>query len=139
VHLSVAVWVGFLALFGIATDDGVVMASFLDQRFQKLKQEDTALTVDAIRESVVDAGKRRIRPCLATTATTLLALLPVLGSTGRGSDILVPMAIPAFGGMAVELLTMFLVPVLWCAREEWKLMTSGKPLQEGPNLADKVE
>ena len=131
VHLSVAVWVGFLALFGIATDDGVVMASFLDQRFQALFQSKTPPTVEVIRRTVIEAGERRIRPCLATTATTLLALLPVLGSSGRGSDILVPMAIPAFGGMAVELLTMFLVPVLWCAREEWKLMLGKGPDQPG--------
>ena len=129
VHLSVAVWVGFLALFGIATDDGVVMASFLDQRFAALNKSKTAPTIAIIRSTVIEAGERRIRPCLATTATTLLALLPVLGSTGRGSDILVPMAIPAFGGMAVELLTMFLVPVLWCAREEWKLLLGSRPEQ----------
>ena len=140
VHLSVAVWVGFLALFGIATDDGVVMASFLDQRFANFRASGARPTLENIREMVVEAGRRRIRPCLATTATTLLALLPVLGSSGRGSDILVPMAIPAFGGMAVELLTMFIVPVLWCAREEWKLMASSppepNPTGEGPNLAE---
>ena len=53
-----------------------------------------------------------------TTGTTLLALLPVLTSTGRGSDIMVPMAIPVFGGMAIELMTMFVVPVLFCASKE---------------------
>ncbi len=142
VHLSIAVWVGFLALFGIATDDGVVMASFLSQRFADLRETTPNPSIEAIRAAVVDAGQRRIRPCLATTATTLLALLPVLGSSGRGSDILVPMAIPAFGGMALELLTMFLVPVLWCAREEWAHMFRRAPLHapigEGPNLADDV-
>ncbi|MFT5079935.1 MAG: Cu(I)/Ag(I) efflux system membrane protein CusA/SilA, partial [Bacteroidia bacterium] len=96
----------------------------------------TELSVETIRRTVVEAGERRIRPCLATTATTLLALLPVLGSTGRGSDILVPMAIPAFGGMAVELLTMFLLPVLWCAREEWKFLLSPKPSQGAEETAD---
>ena len=56
-----------------------------------------------------------------TTATTVLALMPVLTSTGRGSDVMVPMAIPCFGGMAIELLTLFVVPVLYCAIEETKL------------------
>ena len=80
-----------------------------------------------------------MRPCLATTATTLLALLPVLGSSGRGSEILVPMAIPAFGGMALELLTMFVLPVLWCAREEWRLLraarTDASPAPTSPTPA----
>ena len=94
---SVAVWVGFLALFGIATDDGVVQA-----------------------------GKRRIRPCLMTTAATVLALLPILTSTGRGSDVMVPMAIPSFGGMTVVLVTVFVVSTLFCAVEERKARWASK-------------
>lgn len=117
VYLSVAVWVGFIALVGIATDDGVVMTTYLDQRFKRLP--DDARSREAIREAVLDAGLRRVRPCLMTTATTLLALLPVVTSSGRGADIMRPMAIPCIGGMAVELVTLFVVPVLYCAREEW--------------------
>ena len=116
-HMSVAIWVGFIALFGIATDDGVVMATYLKQTFQARKPQ----TVEAIRAATLEAGSRRIRPCLMTTATTLLALLPILTSSGRGSDIMIPMAIPSFGGMLVELLTLFVVPVLYCWREERKL------------------
>jgi Cu(I)/Ag(I) efflux system membrane protein CusA/SilA len=56
-----------------------------------------------------------------TTATTILALLPVLTSTGRGADIMVPMAIPSFGGMTIEILTMLIVPVLYCWMKEVKL------------------
>ena len=56
-----------------------------------------------------------------TTATTLLALIPVLTGTGRGSDVMVPMAIPSFGGMAIEVMTMLIVPVLYCAVQEIKL------------------
>ena len=114
VNLSVAVWVGFLALFGIATDDGVVLATYLQQSLRERKPA----TVAAVREAVVVAGTRRCRPCLMTTATTILALLPVLTSSGRGSDVMVPMAIPSFGGMTVALLTMFVVPVLSSAVEE---------------------
>ena len=113
-NLSVAVWVGTIALVGIATDDGVVMATYLDQRFARDKPE----TIEEIRDAVLEAGKRRVRPCLMTTATTLLALLPVITSTGRGSDVMIPMAIPSIGGMAVELITLFVVPVLYCSREE---------------------
>jgi Cu(I)/Ag(I) efflux system membrane protein CusA/SilA len=110
INLSVAIWVGFLALFGIASDDGVVMCTYLDQTFRRSKPEGT----DQIRQAVMEAAQRRLRPCLMTTATTILALIPVLTSTGRGSDIMIPMAIPAFGGMTIEVLTMLVVPVLYC-------------------------
>lgn len=121
VHLSVAVWVGFLALFGIASDDGVVMATYLDQSFAERRPSSIA----EIREATLVAGSRRIRPCLMTTATTLLALFPVLTSQGRGSDILVPMAIPSFGGMAFELITLFVVPVGYCFFQEREFLRSG--------------
>ncbi len=114
INLSTAVWVGFLALFGIATDDGVVMSTYLTQRFDELKPNG----INQIREAVMEAGCRRVRPCLMTTATTMLALLPVLTSTGRGSDLMAPMAVPIFGGMMIALMTMFVVPVLYSLREE---------------------
>lgn len=117
INLSVAVWVGFIALFGIATDDGVIMATYLKQNFAKKLPN----TKEAIQNTVVEAGKKRIRPCLMTTATTLLALLPILTSTGRGSDIMIPMAIPSFGGMLIALITLFVVPVLYSWHQEIKL------------------
>jgi len=119
INLSVAIWVGFLALFGIASDDGVVMGTYLEQSFSKRMPG----TVADVRKAVIAAGQRRIRPCLMTTATTILALIPVLTSTGRGSDIMVPMAIPSFGGMTIEVLTMLIVPVLYCAIKEFCLRT----------------
>ena len=117
VNLSVAVWVGFIALFGIATDDGVLMATYLTQTFQKTEPKN----VDEVRQMVIAAGERRIRPCLMTTATTILALLPVLTSTGKGSDIMIPMAIPSFGGMLIALITLFVVPVLFSIKKEQQL------------------
>ena len=117
INLSVAVWVGFIALFGIATDDGVVMATYLTQTFERNQPGDQK----SIREAVVEAGEKRIRPCLMTTATTLLALLPILTSTGRGSDIMIPMAIPSFGGMLIALITLFVVPVLFGWKKEVQL------------------
>ena len=117
INLSVAVWVGFIALFGIATDDGVVMATYLTQTFDRNKPTNKK----EIRASIVEAGEKRIRPCLMTTATTILALLPVLTSTGRGSDIMIPMAIPSFGGMLIALITLFVVPVLYSWKQEIQL------------------
>ena len=114
VNLSVAVWVGFIALFGIATDDGVVMATYLTQTFDKNDPTD----IQEIRKSTLEAASKRIRPCLMTTVTTILALLPVLTSTGKGSDIMIPMSIPIFGGMLLDTTSYFLVPVLYSWRKE---------------------
>ncbi|MFU8785054.1 efflux RND transporter permease subunit [Aliidiomarina sp.] len=119
-NLSVAVWVGFLALFGIAVDDGVVMATYLKQRFA----DGATDTKAAIRERVVEAGMQRVRPCLMTSATTILALFPVLTATGRGADLMIPMAIPTVGGLTFVVLSMFVVPVLYCWREELRVRFS---------------
>ena len=115
INLSVAVWVGFLALFGIATDDGVLVATFLKDSFKR----NTPTDINSIRDAVVEGGLRRVRPAMMTTATTILALLPVLTSTGRGADIMLPMAIPSFGGMLLQMITMFTVPVLFALWKEW--------------------
>lgn len=110
INLSVAVWVGFIALFGVATDDGVLMGTYIHHVFLEKDPQ----TRHAIREAVVTAGLKRVRPAAMTTATTLVALLPVLTSTGKGADIMVPMAIPTFGGMLIQSMTMFVVPVFQC-------------------------
>jgi Cu(I)/Ag(I) efflux system membrane protein CusA/SilA len=115
-NLSVAVWVGFLVLFGVVDDDGVVMSTYLEGVFA----DRWFASVDEIRAAVLDAGLKRIRPCLMTAATTIFGLLPIFWATGRGSDVMQPMAIPVMGGMAVSLVTLFIVPCLFCAVEEWK-------------------
>jgi copper/silver efflux system protein len=116
-NMSVAVWVGFLALFGIASDNGVIQSTYLDQIFR----ENKPATREAVHEAVVVAAQRRVRPCLMTSATTILALVPVLTSVGRGSDVMVPMAIPSFGGMLVVLISIFVVPVLYAWMKEARL------------------
>ncbi len=123
-NLSVAVWVGFLALFGIAAENGIVMAAYLDQTFAKR----TPTSRREIIEATMEAAKRRARPCLMTTATTILALIPVLTSTGKGSDIMVPMAIPSFGGMAINVVTILVMPVLYCAVREFR---QGRAMDNG--------
>ena len=122
IHLSVAVWVGFLALFGIATDDGVIMTTYLDQRFR----EEPPTDKQAIHTRVIEAAERRVRPAMMTSATTILALLPVLSSSGRGADVMVPMAIPTFGGMTFAIITIFVVPSLYCTRAELGLKLKSK-------------
>ena len=93
------------------------MTTYMDQSFRKAE----IATIKDARDATHKAGLRRVRPCLMTTATTILALIPVLTSTGRGSDIMVPMAIPSFGGMFIVILSMFVVPVLYCSVQEWKI------------------
>ena len=122
INLSVAVWVGFIALFGIATDDGVLISTYIKQLMEKNKPA----TVGELRALILEAGSKRVRPAMMTTATTLIALLPVLTSTGKGSDIMVPMSIPLFGGMFIEVLTMFVVPVLYCMWQERRIKTELK-------------
>jgi Cu(I)/Ag(I) efflux system membrane protein CusA/SilA len=117
VELNTAVWVGFIALFGIAIDDGVVIGTYLDQTLKNRRLS----SIKDIRDAVVEAGLRRIRPCLMTTFTTVIALLPVLMATGRGADVARAMAIPVFGGMVVELITLFVVPVVYCGFLEFKM------------------
>ena len=139
VALSIAVWVGFLALFGIATDGGVVMATYLQQRFKEFHQEDqheleqmanerelVATHIQHLRNVGVEAATKRIRPTMLTTATTIFALLPLFSSMGKGSEIMVPMAIPTLGGMFVQIITLFVVPLLFVWREERRVTNSLK-------------
>ena len=117
INMSVAVWVGFLALFGIATDNGVIQSTYLRQVFREKQPQ----SIKDVHDATIVAAQRRVRPCLMTSATTILALIPVLTSVGRGSDVMIPMAIPSFGGMLVVLISIFVVPVLYSAIEEFKL------------------
>jgi len=122
INLSVAVWVGFIALFGIATNDGVIMGTYIHQVFEDMKPA----TVHDVREAVVMAGKKRVRPAMMTTAVAVIALLPVLSSTGKGADIMVPMAIPTFGGMVIQVMTVFVVPLFQAMWREGKVTHKNK-------------
>jgi Cu(I)/Ag(I) efflux system membrane protein CusA/SilA len=117
VEVNTAVWVGFIALFGIAVDDGVVMATYIKQSLERNRIDN----VIELREAIYQAGLKRIRPCVMTTLTTLIALLPIMLSEGRGSDVARAMALPVFGGMLFEPFTTFIVPTVYCAYMEMKL------------------
>ena len=116
-EMNTAIWIGFIALFGIAVDDGVVMATYLNQVYKRRRPR----TIPELHDATVEAGLRRIRPCLMTTATTLVALVPVLVSEGRGADVARSMALPVFGGMLFELIRLFGVPLSICGYKELKL------------------
>ncbi len=117
VEMNTAIWVGFIALFGISVDDGIVMATYLEQIFFRRRLE----RVEDLREATIEAGQRRIRPCLMTAFTTFAALLPVMSATGRGADVAKAMALPVFAGMFIELVSLFVVPVLYCAYMEFRM------------------
>ena len=108
---STAVWVGFIALFGVATDNAVVLLSTLDGLFR----EKTPKTIEGIRRTVIEGVLLRVRPAMMTTMTTIIALMPVMLSTGTGSEIMKPMASPTVGGLVTATLSnLVLVPVLYC-------------------------
>ncbi len=119
-NLSVAVWVGFIALIGVSDDDSVVMLTYLEDLFR----EKPPHTREDVRNLVVEAGLKRIRPCLMTSVTTILGLAPIFLHPGRGSDVMQPMAIPSVGGMSVALITLFVIPCCYCLVKEWQLQRS---------------
>jgi Cu(I)/Ag(I) efflux system membrane protein CusA/SilA len=126
INLSVAVWVGFIALFGIATNDGVIMGTYIHQVFE----DRHPASVHDVREAVIAAGKKRVRPAMMTTAVAVIALLPVLSSTGKGADIMVPMAIPAFGGMVIQVMTVFVVPLFQAIWRENSVKKQGRRIED---------
>ncbi|MBI4645971.1 MAG: efflux RND transporter permease subunit, partial [Bacteroidia bacterium] len=113
------VWVGFISLFGLATNDGVIMGTYIHQVFEERKPS----TVHDVREAVIEAGKKRVRPAMMTAAVIIIALLPVLSSTGKGADVMVPIAIPTFGGMVIQMMTIYVVPVF---QSIWRESLIGK-------------
>ncbi|MBI3823417.1 MAG: efflux RND transporter permease subunit, partial [Planctomycetes bacterium] len=127
-NLSVAVWVGFIALFGVADDAAVVILSFLEDTFKEAKPRN----VGAIRGLVIEASLKRVRPLLMSTATTVIGLFPIFLLSGRGSDVMQPMAIPCVGGMGVQLIAFLLAPCLYCMVKEWQFL-------RGLSLGDEPE
>lgn len=125
IQLNTAVWVGFIALFGLAVDDGVLMATYIRQSLEKAPAiQRGSWNREDVQELIYRAGLKRIRPCVMTTLTTLIALLPILLATGKGADVAQAMAVPVFGGMLVEPITSFILPTLYCWYLELKLRFS---------------
>ena len=126
-NTSVAVWVGFIALFGIAVDDGVVMMTYLQETMKRNKPKNWV----SLKDCIIEAGSRRIRPLIMTTTTTIVALIPIMWSTSTGSEVMKPMAIPTLGGMLVELVTLFIIPVVYSYFEHRKIK-----LEKGESYAN---
>ena len=104
---STAVWVGYIALFGVAVEDGLVLIEHLKERYEKSKHNN-------INDTVIEGAKWKLRPILMTTVTTIFALLPIMFLRGAGSEIMKPIAAPIVGGMVTAtVLNLILVPVLF--------------------------
>ncbi len=107
-EMTTAVVVGFLVLLGVMFNDGILLGTYLQEQFKTHPG-----TRDEVHRRVFIAGLRRRRPAIMTNATTLLSLIPVLWSTGRGSELMVPMVLPVIGGMIFDVVSLFSVPVFF--------------------------
>jgi copper/silver efflux system protein len=117
-HLSVAVWVGFIALFGTAVQTAVVMVVYLEEALRR-KVAEGVLTLEKIREAAMEGAVLRLRPKLMTVFTVVAGLLPIMWSTATGSEVSKPIATPVLGGMLSSLVHVLIVtPVLWTTLKE---------------------
>jgi Cu(I)/Ag(I) efflux system membrane protein CusA/SilA len=112
-HISVAVWVGFIALFGTAVQTAVVMVVYLEEALAR-KAAQGPLTREAVRQAAMEGAVLRLRPKLMTVSTVVMGLLPILWSTATGSEVMKPIAAPVLGGMLSSLVHVLIVtPVIW--------------------------
>ncbi len=136
-NFSVAVWVGFIALFGTATQTGMVMVVYLEEAVERKRHElGGVLTREGLYEAVMDGALLRLRPKVMTVSTVVAGLLPIMWSTNTGSEVMKPLATPVLGGMVSSLLHVLIVtPVifLWLRERELKKgETAGAPDALGP-------
>ena len=113
-NFSVAVWVGYIALFGIAVETGVVMVVYLHEALEKRLNSGVALTSKDIEEATIEGAVQRLRPKLMTVTAVLASLIPILWESGTGSDVMKPIAAPIVGGMITSTIhVLILVPVFF--------------------------
>jgi Cu(I)/Ag(I) efflux system membrane protein CusA/SilA len=133
-NFSVAVWVGFIALFGTAVQTGVVMVIYLEEAVaRKTREFGGALTRAALRDAVVEGALLRLRPKVMTVSTVVAGLLPIMWSTRVGAEVMKPLATPVLGGMVSSLLHVLVVtPVIFFWIQEHRLGLQRQPLQHSP-------
>ncbi|MGC9198150.1 MAG: efflux RND transporter permease subunit [Acidobacteriaceae bacterium] len=132
-HFSVAVWVGYIALFGIAVETGVVMVLYLDEAWQGLLQQGKPITEAALQKAILEGAVQRLRPKLMTVTAVVLSLAPILWESGIGSDVMKPIATPIVGGMITSTIhVLILVPVFF-------LLIRRRFLERASTVANTVE
>jgi Cu(I)/Ag(I) efflux system membrane protein CusA/SilA len=121
-NFSVAVWVGFIALFGTAVQTGVVMVIYLEEAVRRKIAAAGGLTIERLHEAVMEGALLRLRPKVMTVATVVAGLLPIMWSTRTGAEVMKPLATPVLGGMVSSLLHVLIVtPVIFTAIREREL------------------
>jgi len=131
-NFSVAVWVGFIALFGTAVQTGVVMVIYLEEAVERKQQEMGGLTRKALMDAVTEGALLRLRPKVMTVSTVVAGLLPIMWSTSAGSEVMKPLATPVLGGMVSSLLQVLIVtPVIFFWLRERQLKKQGLPEANG--------
>lgn len=113
-NLSVAVWVGIIALAGVAAETGVVMLVYLDEAYERRMRDGRMTSVEDLRETIMEGAVQRVRPKMMTVAAIMGGLLPIMWTTGTGADVMKRIAAPMIGGMASStVLTLIVIPVLY--------------------------
>ena len=120
-NLSVAVWIGMIALAGVAAEIGVVMVTFLDEAVRKGKEADSPGNTDGLKEAIIRGAVRRVRPVVMTASAIFLGLLPIMWSAGTGADVMKRIAAPMVGGiLTTTLLTLLVIPAIYSLWQEWE-------------------
>ncbi|MBS0166235.1 MAG: efflux RND transporter permease subunit [Nitrospira sp.] len=131
-HLSVAVWVGLIALAGVAAETGVVMLVYLDEAYERRVREGRMTTIHDLREAIMEGAVQRVRPKMMTVAAIMGGLLPIMWTTGTGADVMKRIAAPMVGGMVSStILTLTIIPVLFFV---WKCRAMTSSLSERDDL-----
>jgi Cu(I)/Ag(I) efflux system membrane protein CusA/SilA len=144
-NFSVAVWIGYIALYGVAVETGVIMVIYLHEALDKRLSKGGALTREDILEATREGSVLRLRPKLMTVAAATLSLVPIFWSTGTGSEVMRPIATPIVGGMVTSTIHVLLVtPVIFLlmkerARKKGKLRASGMELHQVVTAAKRIE
>ena len=147
-NMSVAVWVGIIALAGVAAETGVVMLVYLDEAYERRVREGRMATVQDLREAIMEGAVQRVRPKMMTVAAIMGGLLPIMWTTGTGADVMKRIAAPMIGGMVSStVLTLLVIPVLYALWRGWSVSGGAPPLltetnvslqkQEGKNVSER--
>ncbi|HYM88797.1 MAG TPA: efflux RND transporter permease subunit, partial [Nitrospiraceae bacterium] len=131
-NLSVAVWVGIIALAGVAAETGVVMLVYLDEAYERRVREGRLTTAHDLREAILEGAVQRVRPKMMTVAAIMGGLLPIMWTTGTGADVMKRIAAPMIGGMVSStILTLLVIPVLYALWRGWSLPIEAPSLSTG--------
>jgi Cu(I)/Ag(I) efflux system membrane protein CusA/SilA len=131
INLSVAVAVGFIALFGMAIETAMIMTIYLNEAMNKMVEKhgnsNKTITTDILRQYIIDGSAKRLRPKLMTVSVSLFGLIPILWSTGTGADVMIPITVPLIGGTITSVIYVLLVtPIVFEMTKQHELRTKGK-------------